>query len=197
MSGTLDYEALPQREGLRSKRRRKDNIVAAEQQPSGTNEDNQQADEHARDRAQHGQESIQAHRSAAVGQHKFEWGSSLQEALQEVGLAMFNYMTPIDELSVDEACTREVSVSGHDMHSLLFNYLDELLFVYSAEYIMMKHINITKLNEENFTITATGHGEKFDRSRHECGTEVKAITYSAMQIHETEGDAEIFVIVDI
>lgn len=29
------------------------------------------------------------------------------------------------------------------------------------------------------------------------GTEVKAITYSAMSIRETEGDAEVFVIVDI
>lgn len=40
-------------------------------------------------------------------------------------------------------------------------------------------------------------GETFDRSRHEVGTEVKAITYSAMSIRETEGDAEVFVIVDI
>jgi hypothetical protein len=40
-------------------------------------------------------------------------------------------------------------------------------------------------------------GEKFDRQRHECGTEVKAITYSAMQIRQAEGDAEVFVIVDI
>jgi SHS2 domain-containing protein len=30
-----------------------------------------------------------------------------------------------------------------------------------------------------------------------CGTEVKAITYSAMQIREADGDAEVFVIVDI
>lgn len=40
-------------------------------------------------------------------------------------------------------------------------------------------------------------GERFDRQRHVCGTEVKAITYSAMQINETAGDAEVFVIVDI
>ena len=40
-------------------------------------------------------------------------------------------------------------------------------------------------------------GEKFDRTRHEIATEVKAITYSAMQIREQEGDAEVFVIVDI
>jgi hypothetical protein len=47
------------------------------------------------------------------------------------------------------------------------------------------------------THTARRRGEKFDRARHECGTEVKAITYSAMQIRQGEGDAEVFVIVDI
>ena len=40
-------------------------------------------------------------------------------------------------------------------------------------------------------------GEHFDRQRHAIGTEIKAITYSAMQIHEKPSDAEIFVIVDI
>jgi SHS2 domain-containing protein len=43
----------------------------------------------------------------------------------------------------------------------------------------------------------TRRGERFDRSRHECGTEVKAVTYSAMQIRQQPGDAEVFVIVDI
>ena len=32
---------------------------------------------------------------------------------------------------------------------------------------------------------------------HLCRLQVKAITYSAMQIHEREKDAEVFVIVDI
>ncbi|KAF6254625.1 Archease domain-containing protein [Scenedesmus sp. NREL 46B-D3] len=152
---------------------------------------------------------MQVYRSAAVGQHKFEyldhtadvqlhaWGSSLGEAFEQVGLAMFNYMTPIDELAADAACARDVSVSGHDLQSLLFSYLDELLFIYSTEYIMMKSIAVTSLDTEKFTVKATGHGEKFDRCRHECGTEVKAITYSAMQIRQQPGDAEVFVIVDI
>ncbi len=46
---------------------------------------------------------------------------------------------------------------------------------------------------------ASRRGEKFDRQRHASGTEIKAITYSAMQVTERteEGDAEVFVIVDI
>jgi SHS2 domain-containing protein len=46
-------------------------------------------------------------------------------------------------------------------------------------------------------------GEKFDLSKHPQGTEVKAITYSAMQIHEkpaegtTPARVDVYVIVDI
>ncbi len=40
-------------------------------------------------------------------------------------------------------------------------------------------------------------GEIFDREHHEVGTEIKAITYSAMSIAEEEQDADVFVIVDI
>lgn len=42
-------------------------------------------------------------------------------------------------------------------------------------------------------------GYIFDRQKHPSGTEVKAITYSAMQVNEntSQGDREVFVIVDI
>ena len=46
-------------------------------------------------------------------------------------------------------------------------------------------------------IKATGFGETFDLSKHPQGTEVKAITYSAMQINENPNFAEVFVIIDI
>jgi len=40
-------------------------------------------------------------------------------------------------------------------------------------------------------------GEIFDRSKHVPGTEVKAITYSAMQIHEGPERIDLYFIVDI
>lgn len=43
-------------------------------------------------------------------------------------------------------------------------------------------------------------GEEFDRSKHEQGTEIKAITYSAMQIYDRQSEekqCDVYVIVDI
>lgn len=41
------------------------------------------------------------------------------------------------------------------------------------------------------------NGEVFDRQKHASGTEVKAITYSALDVREQGDDVEVFVIVDI
>eukprot|EP00891_Asterochloris_glomerata_P000144 jgi/Astpho2/144/Aster-04609 len=83
------------------------------------------------------------------------------------------------------------------MHSLLFAFLDELLFKFHTEMLVCTKLRITKLDRKAWKLTAEGSGGPFDRQRHASGTEVKAITYSAMQINEKPGDAEIFVIVDI
>lgn len=47
------------------------------------------------------------------------------------------------------------------------------------------------------------YGEEFDLSKHPQGTEVKAITYSNMQVHDSnstespDGLAHVFVVIDI
>jgi len=109
------------------------------------------------------------------------------------------------------------------MHSVLFAFLDELLFVFSTDFFCCKEIEVTSFDRSTWTIHFVGRGQTFDRATHQQGTEVKAITYSAMQVHEgaavrqpsqAEGDdgsdesvgvgkrrkgasCEIFVIVDI
>ena len=95
------------------------------------------------------------------------------------------------------------------MQTLLFQYMDELLFQFSADGFTVRKIHITEFDTENFKIKATIEGELFDRSRHPIGTEIKAITFSNMQIYEpgqegeqhahrtTKDRADIFMIVDI
>merc|ERR1712001_766702 len=99
----------------------------------------------------------------------------------------------------------------------LYNFLDEWLFTFNADpFFVPFKIEITKFNrtsnenqsqnrteleatdsEDNIEIEAIGFGETFDLQKHPQGTEVKAITYSAMQINENANYAEVFVIIDI
>ena len=62
---------------------------------------------------------------------------------------------------------------------------------------MTRHAQLTDHEVCSCMSRTCRKGAIFDRQKHESGTEVKAITYSAMQINETMNDAELFVIVDI
>ena len=88
------------------------------------------------------------------------------------------------------------------------SFLDEWLFNFSADpFFVPFKIEILDFDrgpkesddsdEQSVKIRALGIGETFQLGKHPQGTEVKAITYSAMQIHEDERTAEVFVIVDI
>ncbi|EFJ53137.1 hypothetical protein VOLCADRAFT_102758 [Volvox carteri f. nagariensis] len=151
--------------------------------------------------------NLPPYRSAAVGTYKFEyldhtadvqlhaWGNNLTEAFENCALAMFNYMSPLEHVRPRE--TRSYRAEGHDLPSLLFSFLDELLFVFATELFLAVEVHIQSFDRTSFVIEAEGVGEAFNRDIHEVGTEIKAITYSAMSIKERENDAELFVIVDI
>lgn len=113
---------------------------------------------------------------------------------------MFGYMTDLEKVSI-KACYK-INVESDDLMGLLYRFLDELLFLFSAEpFLVCRRLKITSLIREskNFSIECLCYGEEFDLKVHEQGTEVKAITYSAMQINETpeKGVFECFVIIDI
>ncbi|XP_034269098.1 protein archease isoform X3 [Pantherophis guttatus] len=59
------------------------------------------------------------------------WGDTLEEAFEQCAMAMFGYMT--DTETVEPLDTVEVEAEGHDMLSLLFHFLDEWLYKFSAE----------------------------------------------------------------
>ena len=126
------------------------------------------------------------------------WGTDLEKAFEQCAVAMFGYMTELD--TVEEATTLILESSGHDLQSALFNFLDEWLFNFSADpFFIPFKIEITDFErgEEEIKIKSVGYGETFDLDKHPQGTEVKAITYSAMQINEKDNYCEVFVIIDI
>lgn len=94
--------------------------------------------------------------------------------------------------------TRDLQFNYIFFSGLLFHFLDELLFLFSAEpYLICKKLRIEEFDTEEFRIRCSCFGEPFDLSKHPQGTEVKAITYSAMQIVQNPQKYEIFVIIDI
>jgi SHS2 domain-containing protein len=129
------------------------------------------------------------------------WGTSLSQCLAQLIRCMFGYMTNIDLVDVDEETSQHVGenviAQGHDWYSLIFAFMDEWLFVFHDTGLLVTELEIVSINRETFSISSKGKGEKIDLRKHTQGTEIKAITYSNMEMQEHENRCDIWVIVDI
>ncbi|KAL3767204.1 hypothetical protein ACHAWU_003295 [Discostella pseudostelligera] len=131
------------------------------------------------------------------------WGIDLPEALANLAVCMFGYMTCLDSITIDATQSSEHGTSltgqGHDLKSLIYSYLDEWLFNFHDTGFVPKEIEISEFRREvdDWRIVSSGKGEIMDISRHPQGTEVKAITYSGMRVEENHGRCDVFVVVDI
>lgn len=111
---------------------------------------------------------------------------------------MFGYMTEIETVSIKQCF--EIEASADDLEGLLFHFLDELLFLFSCEpFLICSKLDITDFDLDNFKIKCKCFGEPFEIGKHPQGTEVKAITYSAMQVIQRpeKQHYEVFTIIDI
>lgn len=124
------------------------------------------------------------------------WGNTLEEAMEQTLISMYGYMTDISMVSAEYSF--DLFASGIDMISLMARLLDEALFAFSTEPFFIGRVaKVIKLDREKFEVHVRCWGESFDLTRHPQGTEIKAITYSNMQVNESSDKTDIYVIVDI
>ena len=120
------------------------------------------------------------------------YGENLNEAFENAGLAIFNIISNTDDITP----TREISfeVTSEDDVSLLYDYLEELLFYHETEFMLFSRFHVEI--DENFHLKATIGGEAIDWDRHERKTEIKAITFHKMEVKKAE-HVELQAIVDL
>ena len=126
------------------------------------------------------------------------WGKSLESALAQQVVAMAGYMTDISTVQERDGCEAlEVEASGDDLHSVIFALMDEFLFRFSTEFYIWKRVEVLSIDRKSWTARAMARGEPWDLAKHPQGTEIKAITYSAMKVEENAERTDIWVIIDI
>jgi SHS2 domain-containing protein len=111
------------------------------------------------------------------------FGSSLEELFANAALAMYSFMTDVAAIAATEE--RAVTVEAEDLYSLMFDWLDELLFLFEAELLIMTDFSID-VDTATFSITGTCRGGKFDPEHHEAGIIIKAVTYNMMEVKKNE-----------
>jgi SHS2 domain-containing protein len=126
------------------------------------------------------------------------WGSNLEEAFSQVALGLMATISPNLE-KIKHELVREITIESEDKYALAIDFLTEFLYIFDVDALIFSEINIEtiKLKNDNYQLKAIAKGEKFDKNTHEIGTEVKAITYSFMNIEEKQNEVTIDIVFDI
>ena len=111
------------------------------------------------------------------------YGDTQEELFANAAIATYSFMTDVDAIEEDEE--REIKIKSEDLYSLMFDWLDELIFLFEAESLVMKKYDID-VNLSKFSIRGKCKCGIFDPSKHESGIIIKAVTYNMMEIKKNE-----------
>lgn len=120
---------------------------------------------------------------------------TLVELLAEAGRALFSVIVA-NPASVRPLQERKFRIEGSDAEQdyLLFDWLNELLYTYETELLLLCDFNVTVGNSG---LEAVCRGETADPARHQLDHEVKAITYHDLRVCRDNGGWLAEFIVDI
>lgn len=126
------------------------------------------------------------------------WGSTLEEAFSQTALSLMATITPNINI-ISPNIQKIMEIEAEDKESLLFDFLSEFLYIFDVEELVFSKISVETImkKQEKYYLKAILKGETFNKTVHEIGTEVKAITYSFMEINENKENVNIKVVFDI
>ena len=119
-----------------------------------------------------------------------------EKAFSETAKAVLSVM--VDPTKVEEKGRFEIKVKANSLENLLVEFLNEILFIMDFKESIMRTVKVKEIKERagELYLTATGFGEK-KKEEHEFLTEVKAATYSQLEVKEEKGKWTAQCIVDV
>ncbi|GMH61622.1 hypothetical protein TrST_g9105 [Triparma strigata] len=126
------------------------------------------------------------------------WGPTLNSALSSLTISMFGYMTDLSYIL--PSSSQIISFKSDSPETGVFKILDEWLVHFHTKGFVVKEMEVEvkeEVGSPGWDVKCVAKGEEFDMERHTQGTEVKAITYSNLQIHRKEDRVDLYVIIDI
>ncbi len=115
------------------------------------------------------------------------YGNSLEEAFANAAYGMFSIIAELNEVKEKEM--RRVEINEEELESLLFEWLNSLLYYFDVEGIIFKRFDIMEFGEGH--LAAECHGEKYDPSRHHLKLGVKSATYHMLEVDREKKQVQV------
>jgi len=125
-----------------------------------------------------------------TGDFKFKVsGVTLNEIFENTVLAISAYLSP--DKKVKSVKGKTLEVSGKDYESLLYNFMDEILFLLDSKGFVPAKASVTM---RGFNLKAELYG---DSAKNYAIQAIKAATYAEMYIKETKSGWEAQAVLDV
>ena len=124
-------------------------------------------------------------------------GRDLPELFRDAADATMNVM--IDNIdAIQPVQKRQIELSNDMLDMLLFDFLQELIFLKDAERLVLRtrEVQIAE-RDENYFVKATAEGEPLVAERHHQRADVKAVTLHDFSVEEIDGEWKARVLLDI
>ncbi|MAH46215.1 protein archease [Candidatus Pacearchaeota archaeon] len=123
-------------------------------------------------------------------------GETLEKAFSSSAEVLKEVIT--EKINIKEKIKKEISVQGKDHEALLYNFLEEFLFLLDSENFLLskiKKIKITQDKTSQYKLIAEITGDK--ASKYKFTNNVKAVTYSQMFIKKQKDKYTCQVVLDV
>jgi SHS2 domain-containing protein len=115
------------------------------------------------------------------------YGQSLAEAYANAAYGMFSIIA--DLRSVRETESRRLEISEDDPETLLFEWLNRLIYLFDVETILFKRFEVSEFNGNS--LKATCYGEKYNPFRHRVKTGVKSATFHMLKVDPEKNQVQV------
>jgi SHS2 domain-containing protein len=122
-------------------------------------------------------------------------GSNVNEVFEACGEAVIDSMVEVE--SVDCKKNFEFEVKAKDLEKLLYDFLEEIVYLKDAEAVIFKECKINVFENNGFEAKVLLKGEEIDIKKHKLKVDVKAVTLHKFSLKK-EGEGYIArVILDV
>lgn len=115
------------------------------------------------------------------------YGHDLAEAFANAAYGLFSIIADLGRVQERESC--QVELKEEDAETLLFEWLNYLLYIFDVEMLLLKRFDIERF--DGSVLTAICYGEKYDPSRHRLKTGVKSATYHMLKVDREKNQVQV------
>ena len=121
------------------------------------------------------------------------FGATAAEAFENAAAGMFSLLAEPE--TVDDRLEFPVKVEAEDRETLLVEWLNELLYIYESNGVLLKRFLVERLSDT--ALAGKAYGEAIATEKHELKTDIKAATYYQLRVARVDGGWVAEVVFDV